>query len=311
MSIFVGIDVCSDFLDLAESPDTEVLRFSNSRRDIGRIRCRLLKLAPELVVVESTGGYERGLVRSLCESGLPVAVVNPWKVRRLGEGLGILAKTDSIDARLLSIFGEKARPAVRTFPGRQEQEMRDLLTRRRQLIDMIVMDKNRLSKTSGDCKRSIERHLRWLQKEMSKLDTKIDAYLEQDSDRVQLRSLLESAAGVGPGIARTLLLDLPELGQLDHKKISALVGVCPYNRDSGKVSGRRRVRQGRAAVRTALYMGAMSGIRFNPVLKEFYQRLCAAGKPKKLAIMAVAHKLLIHLNAIARKREKWAPGVAA
>lgn len=305
MHVSAGIDVSKDSLDLALSATQAVERFSNSSSDIAKI-CRLLrKHKPGRIVIESTGGYERRLVQALAKAGLPVAVVNPLQVRRLGEALGILAKTDPLDASLLCLFGDKVEPPLRKLPSPKQQEMSDLIARRRQLKDMIVMEKNRLGRSHKSVDPSINSHLRWLDRQVEKIDQLLDRYLEEDEERCKRAQILLSTPCVGLVLTKTLILELPELGELGSKQISALAGVCPYNRDSGAFRGKRYVRKGRASVRTALYMAAMVGIRFNPVLKNFYQRLLAAGKPKKLAIVAVAHKLLIILNAMVRNGTHW------
>jgi transposase len=257
------------------------------------------------IVVESTGGYERTLVTKLAEAGLPVVVVNPRRVRSFGQGMGILAKTDAIDARLLALFGEKAEPEVRPILQGRARLLADLVARRRQLVSMIVAEKSRRETASPAVGRSINGMLRVLAQQVRELDRRIDAALREDAEAAELFALLQTVPSVGPGVARTLLVDLPELGHLGRREIASLVGVAPFARDSGKVRGVRRIRGGRASVRTVLYLAAMNAARFNPVLRALYERLRQAGKPPKLAFVAVARKLLTILNAIARERIVW------
>lgn len=302
MALNVGVDVSKDCLDWAADPGTPVARVPNTSAEVRRLVRKLAGYEVERVVVEATGGYERLLVQELSKAGLPVVVVNPWRVRRFGEGLGLLAKTDRIDARLLALFGERARPVVRPVARGAEA---DLIARRRQLVEMLVAERNRLSVAPRALRREITSLIRILQRRIQRLEERIDTLLAADPDRCRTREILVSAPSVGPGVARSLLVDLPELGQLTPKQIASLTGLAPFARDSGRKQGHRRVRAGRAAPRTALYLAAMNGARFNPVLKRFYQRLRAAGKPPKLAFVALARKLLTILNAMVRDRTDW------
>ena len=245
------------------------------------------------------------LVAKLAEAGLPVVVVNPRRVRSFGEGMGFLAKTDAIDARLLALFGEKAQPPIRPILQGTDRLLADLVARRRQLISMIVAEKNRKETAPAAVQRTIAPVLRTLHKLVGDLERRIDTMLGQDPERGELFALFQTVPGVGPAVARTLLIDLPELGHLGRREIASLVGVAPFARDSGTVRGYRRIRGGRASVRTMLYLAAMTAARFNPVLRELYDRLRLAGKPPKLAFVAVARKLLVALNAIARDRTAW------
>ncbi len=219
--------------------------------------------------------------------------------------MGMLAKTDAIDARLLALFGEKVQPPIRPILQGRDRLLADLVARRRQIVALIVAEKNRRDTASDPVRRLMAPLLRQLKRHLEKLDAKIETDLLADAERAELYELLQTVPGVGPGVARTLLVDLPELGHLGRREIASLVGVAPFARDSGKVRGRRRIRGGRASVRTVLYLAAMSAARFNPVLRELYQRLRQAGKPPKLAFVAVARKLLTMLNAIARERTAW------
>jgi transposase len=244
-------------------------------------------------------------VHKLAEAGLPVVVVNPRRVRSFGEDMGFLAKNDAIDARLLALFGEKARPPLRPILQGTDRLLADLVARRRQLVALTVAEKNRRDTASRTVRRTIDPVLRTLPKLVRDLERQIDAALRQDVERAELLELLQTVPGVGPGVARTLLIDLPELGHLGRREIASLVGVAPFARDSGTPRGPRRIRGGRASVRTVLYLAAMTASRFNPLLAKLYQRLRQAGKPPKLAFVAVARKLLTILNAIAREKTAW------
>lgn len=310
MGVHVGVDVSKHHLDWAIGPEGAVERVPNSPAAVRRLVSSLRKLDLASVVVESTGGYERSLTEALAKVDLPVVLVNPWRVRRLGEALGILAKTDPLDARILALFGERARPARRPVPGPRQREMADLVRRRRQLISIIVAEKSRLDTASKVIRKDIEGVVRLLERRVAKLDEKIDRAIQADDEKAQLFSRLQSAPSVGPGVARALIVDLPELGHLTRRQICSLVGLAPFAKDSGKKVGLRRIRAGRAAPRTALYLAAMNGARFNPVLKRMYERLLEVGKPKKVALVALARKLLTILNAMAREGKDWQQVVA-
>ena len=305
MASCIGIDVAKHTLEWCVGADGKIQHARNEPRAIAQLVRQLGELAPSRIVVESTGGYERGLTTKLAEAGLPVVVVNPRRVRSLGQALGILAKTDAIDARLLARFGEKAEPEVRPILQGRARRLADLVARRRQLVSIVVAEKARRDTASPAIRRSIDALLRVLAQQLRDLERRLDAGLREDTERAELAELLQTVPGVGPGVARTLLVDLPELGHLDRREIASLVGVAPFARDSGKVRGLRRIRGGRASVRTVLYLAAMTASRFNPVLRALYQRLRQAGKPPKLAFVAVARKLLTILNAIARERTAW------
>lgn len=305
MSICVGIDVAKHSLEWSAGSEGKIEHARNEPRPIAQLVRRLVTLDPERIVVESTGGYERSLVQKLAEAGLPVVVVNPRRVRSFGEGLGFLAKTDAIDARLLALFGEKAQPPIRPILQGTDRLLADLVARRRQVVSMIVAEKSRRETAPRVVRATIDPVLRTLAQLVRNLERRIDAVLQADVERAEIFELLQSVPGVGPGVARTLMIDLPELGHLGRREIASLVGVAPFARDSGSFRGHRRIRGGRAAVRTALYLAAMTASRFNPVLRVLYQRLRQAGKPAKLAFVAVARKLLTILNAIAREGTAW------
>jgi transposase len=305
MALSVGIDVAKHTLEWNVAGETKIHHTRNEPRPIAQLVHQLINLAPSRIVVESTGGYERTLVAKLAEAGLPVVVVNPRRVRSFGQALGILAKTDAIDARLLALFAEKAEPEIRPILQGRARLLADLVARRRQLVAMSVAEQNRRENASVAVRRSIATMLRTLTQQLRALDQRIDEALGEDLETAELAALLQTVPGVGPGVARTLLVDLPELGQLGRREIASLVGVAPFARDSGKLRGVRFIRGGRASVRTVLYLAAMTAARFNPVLRELYQRLRQAGKPPKLAFVAIARKPLVILNAIARDRIAW------
>ncbi len=265
----------------------------------------LRRAAPSLIVLEATGGYEKALVDALALADLPVVVVNPLRVRRFAQAAGILAKTDRIDAGVLVRFGEQMQPKVRSVPSRESRRLAAWNARRRQLMGMLVAEKNRQGTSEGAVARDVRSMIRWLEKRIAAVDARIDAALHALPELQATRDRLETTPSVGPGITRVLAVDLPELGTLSGREVSALVGLAPFNRDSGQYRGQRRIQGGRASVRSALYLGAMSGVRFNPVLKAFYERLLSQGKPKKVALVAAAHKLLVMLNAMARDQTTW------
>jgi len=305
MGVHIGVDVSKHHLDWAIGSEGTVDRVPNSPAGVRRLVSSLRKRDLASIVVESTGGYERDLTAALAEAGLPVALVNPWRARRFGEGLGILAKTDPLDARVLALFGERAQPARRAMPGPRQREMADLVRRRRQLISIIVGEKSRLETASKPIRKDIEGVVRLLERRVAKLDEKLDQAIQADDEKAALWSRLQSVPSVGPGVARALIVDLPELGHLTRRQICSLVGLAPFAKDSGKKVGQRKIRAGRAAPRSALYLAAMNGARFNPVLKRLYERLLAAGKPKKVALVALARKLLTILNAMVRDGNDW------
>lgn len=305
MAECVGVDVGKHSLEWSVGSEGTIQHSRNEPRPIAGLVRRQVAIDPERIVVESTGGYERRLVTKLAEAGLPVIVVNPRRVRSFGQGMGILAKTDAIDARLLALFGEKVEPPIRPILQGRDRLLADLVARRRQLVGMIVAEKNRRETAGETVRRSIAAVLELLDRQLRELEQRIERVLLEDAERAELAELLQTVPGVGPVVARTLLVDLPELGHLGRREIASLVGVAPFARDSGTFRGARRIRGGRASVRTALYLAAMTGARFNPILRELYQRLRQAGKPPKLAFVAVARKLLTILNAIARERTAW------
>ncbi len=303
---YVGIDVSKARLDVALLPSGESFAVSNDEEGFDELLGRLEGPRPVLVVLEASGGFERPVAAALAASGIAVAVLNPRQTRDFARATGKLAKTDALDAKALARFAEAVRPTPRTLPDAEAREFRSILARRRQLIQMATAEKNRLGATASKAvARRIEAHLRWLQKELSRTDRDLDEAIESSATLKENDALLRSVPGVGPVLCRTLLAELPELGSLSPRELSALVGVAPLNRDSGTLRGRRAVWGGRARVREALYMGALIASRFNPAIKEFYERLLGAGKPKKVALVACMRKLLTILNAVMRERTPW------
>jgi transposase len=301
----IGVDVSKHHLDWAVGGEGPVDRVANTPSGVRRIVGAIRKLDAELIVVESTGGYERSLTVALSEADLPVVLVNPWRVRRFGEGLGVLAKTDPLDARVLALYGEHAQPERRPIPGPRQRQMADLVRRRRQLIAMVVAEKNRLDTASAVVRRDIQALVKVLERRVAKIDERIDAAIAADPEKAENWERLQTTPSVGPGVARALIVELPELGALSRKQITSLVGLAPFAKDSGRKIGQRHIRAGRSGPRTALYLAAMNGARFNPVLKPMYERLIAAGKPPKVAFIALARKLLTILNAMVRDGTTW------
>ena len=302
---FVGIDVAKATLDCAVVPTGETWQVPNEDAALTELVTRVHRLAPSRIVLEATGGFELGVVAALAAAGLPVVVANPRQVRDFGRACGQLAKTDRIDAALLARFAERVQPELRPFPTEAAQGLDALLTRRRQLLEMLTAERNRLGFARGRVRRDIDQHIRWLQKRVKEVDGDLQAAVQASPAWRATEDLLRSVPGVGRVVSCTLLGELPELGQLTRKQIAALVGVAPHARDSGTLRGKRMVWGGRAPVRAVLYMAALVAAKFNPVIRTFYQRLRAAGKPAKVALTACMRKLLIILNAMVRTGERW------
>jgi transposase len=305
-SIYLGLDVAKASVTLASEPAGLSGEFPTDTAGLSAL-VQAAQVPPvTLVVVEATGGYEAPVVAALVTAGLPVAVVNPRQVRDFAKALGRLAKTDRIDAQVLALFGARVQPAPRPLPDEASQELEALLTRRRQLLEMLPAERQRRPRARGRIvRRSLDTHIRWLERQVIDTEAPLEAAIQASPVwRVQ-DQLLQSVPGVGPALSRPLLGRLPERGQLDRHHIAALVGVAPLARDSGTLRGRRTCWGGRPAVRTVLYMAALTAARWNPVLRDFYRRLRTAGKPAKLALTAVARKLLVLLNAILRDARPW------
>jgi transposase len=303
--LYAGIDVSKGRLEVAVRPVGERFGVPNDDAGIDELVGRLEERRPALVVLESTGGLERSLVAALAASGLAVAVVNPRQARDFARATGRLAKTDRIDAYVLAHFAEAVRPTPRAVPEEEAYVFRAILARRRQIVEMLTAENNRLGTAPRAVRKRIEAHVRWLEKELKRTDDDLDEAIEQSPTWRENAALLRSVPGVGPVLCRTLLAELPELGTLTHKQLAALVGVAPLNRDSGTMRGKRAVWGGRSGVRAALYMAALVAMRHNPQVKEFYERLLAAGKAKKVALVACMRKLLIILNAVLKHRTPW------
>ncbi len=308
---FVGIDVSKDYLDLGLDGDGPSWQVSNEAEGIRAAAERLEALAPSLVVVESTGGLEMALVGELAARRIPLALVNPGRVREFAKSLGLLAKTDRLDAHLLARFGKAAELKPTILPDPAVQHLSALMSRRRQVLQMQTMEKNHLLSLPLELRPALQEHLTWLAQQVLQLSEQIQQSIQATPLFRDKAHILRTAKGVGPITASILLSDLPELGQLDRKKIAALVGVAPFNQDSGRRQRPRRIQGGRTSVRTVLYMAALVGSRCNPVLKAFYQRLLAAGKKKKVALVACMRKLLTILNAMVRDMAPWNPALSA
>jgi transposase len=310
VAICIGIDVSKDRLDLAWRPTGERWTAPNTERGIRAICRRLRTPEPTLIVLEATGGLELPLTGALAAAGLPVVVVNPRQIRDFAKATGRLAKTDTLDAAVLAQFAEAVRPPVRPLPDAATQALSALLLRRRQLIGMLTAEKNRLGSAPAPLRTGIRAHITWLEGRLADLDEELACAIRESPLWREKDDLLHSTPGVGPVLARTLLASLPELGTLTRQQIAALVGVAPLNRDSGRFRGSRRVWGGRAHVRAALSMGTLVATRFNPVIRAFSQRLCAAGKAKKVALTACMRKMLTMLNAMLKHQTPWTPQCA-
>lgn len=303
---FVGIDVAKDRLDVHLRPADEAFALGRDGAGLEALVERLMALAPTLVVLEATGGFEVVVAGALAAAGLPLVVVNPRQIRDFARATGRLAKTDRLDAEAIARFAEAVQPAPRPVPSAAAQALGELVARRRQLVAMITSEGQRRRQARDPrLGRRLEAHLVWLQKELSALETDLDDAVRATPAWRVAEDLLASVPGIGKTSARTLIAELPELGSLDRRKIAALVGVAPINRDSGTCRGRRMVMGGRASVRTALYMPTLTAIRHNPALHAFYQRLIGRGRPAKVAITACMRKLLVILNAILRDHRPW------
>lgn len=302
---YVGIDVSKASLDVFALPMEEGWQVTNDEAGIDELATRLEMLSPTLIVVEATGGLQNLVVAALQAKGLPVAVVNPRQVRDFAKAIGKLAKSDGIDARVISLFAQRIKPESRPPKDPFAQVLSDLLARRRQLVEILVAEKNRLQSASKEVKPGIKRHIEWLEQDLKKFNKDIGKAIKASPAWKEKEDLLSSMPGVGPLLSLTILSGLPELGKASGKQIAALVGVAPLNRDSGKYHGKRRVWGGRSHIRAVLFMAATTAIRFNPVFKAFFQRLTHAGKPHKVALTAVMRKMLLTLNAMMKNNTPW------
>ena len=309
-AVCVGIDVSKATLDLAVRPSGERWTLANDEAAIQALVHDLRPRAPNLIVLEATGGFEHAVVAALAAARLPVVVANPRQVRDFARATGQLAKTDAIDAQVLALFAERVRPEPRPLPDEAAQALDALLTRRRQLLDMLVAEKNRLGFARPVVRRGITQHIRWLERRLGDVDHELGEMIEHSPVWRAKDDLLRSVPGVGPVLSRTLVGELPELGRLSRKQIAALVGVAPLARDSGTLRGKRVVWGGRAPIRTVLYMSTLAAVRCNPVIRAFYRHLRATGKPAKVALTACMRKLLVILNAMVRSNTHWQPAPA-
>lgn len=312
MELFVGIDVSKATLDIAVAPTGEAWSVANTTEGMQQLVSKLGEISPKLIVLEATGGLERRAIAALAGASLPVVAVNPRQVRDFAKATGRLAKTDAIDAAVLALFADRIRPQIRPLRDEETQELEALVVRRRQVVDMITAEKNRLiaAPPSKRVRTAIGKTIKWLQKQLEEIDSDLDNAVKGSSIWREKDDLLQSVPGVGKVLSRTLLSLVPELGTLGKKQLSALVGVAPLNWDSGQQRGRRTIWGGRAHVRAVLYMGALVAARFNPVIRAFHARLIAAGKLPKVALVACMRKLLTILNAIVRDRTPWTREIA-
>jgi len=310
MDLFIGIDVSKATLDVAgctaEGPLPDLAcSIANTDAGLATLVPQLVARAPALVVLEATGGYERLATATLAVAGLAVVVINPRQVREFAKAVGQLAKTDRLDAALLARFAERIRPAVRDRPPVETSPLAEQILRRRQLVDMITAESNRRALVSPSVRRRLEAHIRWLERELVHIESELQRAIETSPVWRTRDDVLQSPPGIGPRVSHSLIALLPELGTLNRQHIAALVGVAPFNDDSGGRRGVRHIKGGRAAVRTVLYMGALVGVRYNPVLKAYYHRLRAAGKAPKVALVACMRKLLTILNTMVRTNTRW------
>lgn len=309
--MFVGVDVAKAELMIAVRPGADCWTVSNDERGVQALVSRLAGMNPSLIVLEATGGYEMLCAAALSAAALPVVVVNPRQVRDFAKSTGQLAKTDRIDAGVLALFAERVRPELRAIPDAAARDLEAVILRRRQLIEMLQAERNRLGMAIGRSQRpvkhSLKKHIAYLERELAITDTDLEHLVRESPVWRERDDLLQSVPGIGPVVSRTLLAELPELGRLDRRAMAKLVGVAPMSRDSGTWRGRRMIQGGRASVRKVLYMAALVAARRNVVIKAFYQRLVTAGKPKKLALVACARKLLTILNQMVRTGRHWLP----
>ena len=307
---FVGIDVAKAELEVVVRPSGARWTVTNNAAGLAQLQERLQASAPSLIVLEATGGYEVAVVAALATAALPVVVLNARQVRDFARATGRLAKTDAIDAGVLAHFAEVVRPPVRPLPDAMTQSLQAWLMRRRQLVEMLLAEEQRRSRAPRPIQRQIDQHVRWLRAQLGAVEKDLAQTLRESPVWREKDNLLRSVPGVGPVLTTTLLGDVPELGQLNRKQIAALIGVAPLNRDSGTYRGRRAVWGGRARVRATLYMATLTAARYNPVIRAFYERLVAAGKPKKVALTACMRKLLTILNAMIARQTAWKPPAA-
>lgn len=306
-SVCVGVDVAKNALDVAVSDSNEVRRFANDDAGVRQAVVYITGFRPTRIILEATGRLEMPLAAALQAAGLPVAVINPRQVRDFARATGALAKTDAIDARILALFGVRVKPDIRPLPDKEAREMGSLLRRRLQIVEMLTSEHNRTLQADKEVRPGIEAHIAWLKEAISEMDGDIEDRIRRSPSWREKDTLLKSVPGVGKVVSSSLLIELPELGRLNRRKIAALVGVAPLNRDSGTMRGKRTVWGGRARLRAVLYMAALVASRRNPIIAAFYQRLLDAGKMKKVALVACMRKLLTILNSMMRTMTAWQP----
>jgi len=304
-AIFVGIDVSKETLDMAVDGEADVQQYANDAAGIAALTAWIAAKDGKLVVVEASGGWELDLVSALVAAGLPAAVVNPTRVRNFAKAMGQYAKTDKIDAQVLARFAAVVQPPAQLLKSGEQARLAAVISRRQQLVDMLTQEKNRRVTTREEMRDQLERHISWLEAELADLNDQLEKLVAHCAEWQAKKEVMMSVKGVGPVTATTLLADLPELGRLNRQQIAALVGLAPLNKDSGRKRGQRHIFGGRKAVRSKLYMAALSASKHNPIIRSFYERLLANGKLEKVALTACMRKLLVILNAMIRDMELW------
>jgi transposase len=307
--VFMGIDVGKAWLDVAQHTSEDVRRFANNEAGIAELLTHVQPLKPRLVVLEATGGFEFPAAAALAAATVPVVIANPRQTRAFAKSTGQLAKTDTIDALGLALFAARVRPEVRELPSEEARALEAIVARRRQIIEMITAEKNRLGFALKPVQKGIQKHIRWLERQLHDVDQDLDSMIRNSPLWAAKSDLLQTVPGVGPNLSRTLIAELPELGRLSHRQIASLVGVAPISRDSGRMRGKRMIWGGRAPVRCALYLSVWSAAKWNPVIRLFHDRLRAKGKPPKVAQVACMRKLLTILNAMVRDGQTWDPSI--
>ncbi|WP_457571056.1 IS110 family transposase [Desulfovulcanus sp.] len=308
--MFVGIDISKHKLDVAFGKDGEFFTIPYDDQQISSLAQKLLDIHPSIVLLEATGGLENKLLHLLVQLNLPVVVVNPRQVRNFAKAIGRLAKTDRIDAKVLAHFAEAIKPEIRPILDEKAEELKALIRRRKQLVKLITAEKNRLQQAPEILTNDIKEHILFLENQLKKIDSDINKHTSLNEDWQDIIKILQSVPGIGPLTSASILVELPELGTVSNKKITALAGLAPFNKDSGSFSGTKSVWGGRAYIRSILYMATLTAIRYNSVIKNFYSRLIESGKKKKVAITACMRKLLVILNALVKKHEAWNPDFA-
>lgn len=307
---FIGVDVSKNSLDIYLRPEGKKWSIAYNDQEIKSLVKQLLAIGPSLIVIEATGGLEVQLVSQLATAKLPVVVCNPRQIRDFAKATGKLAKTDKIDAEVIAHFADAIRPEIRPLKDEQTQSLTELLTRRSQLVDMLTAEKNRFKQASTTVKKNIQRHIKWLEKHLEDVENSLEKLIKETPVWREKDKLIQSIPGVGPIMSLALLTCLPELGTINRRQIASLVGVAPFNRDSGKFKGKRSIWGGRSSVRSVLYMCALTAIRCNPIIKSFYNRLVKVGKLPKVAITACMRKLLVTLNVMIKNSTAWSHNAA-